>query len=261
MNIRVGDQEIGEELQEEMNAIVSEFCGKESAVTEIASPQFCRSSQKNQYRLTIDNKRHVSVKHAYSGRQDIGWEVFHSDIRQLLGLPHYKLERKNGFPIPGWENKECIIMDWGFVGRRQNIAEWCVQAEIRKDPASPIQLGQVAAQNVLFGTGDRKGEHIIWDLDKKVAFSIDHEIPATNVEQITNFFQRWLGAVYKEKWYDGSGQQNAFDGAFEEIWKRAHNNKDEILKFYRKEMLDEFSDGFSRRLSMGHAYFLQKMAY
>lgn len=102
---------------------------------------------------------------------------------------------------------------------------------------------------------------MIWDLDEKVAFSIEHEIPATNVEQITNFFQRWLRAIYKEKWHDGSEQQNAFDSAFEKIWKRAHDNKDEILEFYKKEMLDEFSDGFSKRLSMGHMYFRQKMAY
>lgn len=261
MKIRIGDREIGEESQEKINAIVSKFLGAESRVTEIAPPQFCRSSQGNQYRLTVDNKRHISVKQAYSERQDIGWEVFHSDIRQLLGLPHYKLERKNGFPMPGWENKECVIMDWGVAYRRQNIAEFCVRAEIRREPASAIQLGQVAAQNILFATGDRKGEHVIWDLDEKVAFSIDHEIPATNVEQITNFFQRWLRVIYGEKWHDGSEQQNAFDAAFEKIWKRAHNNKDEILKFYRKEMLDGFSDGFSKRLSRGHMYFRQKMAY
>lgn len=38
LKIRIGDQEIGEELQEKMNAIVSGFLGAESRVTEIAPP-------------------------------------------------------------------------------------------------------------------------------------------------------------------------------------------------------------------------------
>ena len=114
LKMRIGDQEIGEELQEEMNAIVSVFVGAESRVTEIAPPQFCRSSQGNQYRLTVDNNRHISVKHAYSGRQDIGWEVFHSDMRQLLELPHYKLERKTDFPCRGGKTKNVSLWIGGL---------------------------------------------------------------------------------------------------------------------------------------------------
>ena len=261
-----GDQ-ISKESQEKINAIVSEFLGKKSTVTEIVPPQSGRSRHEDQYRLTVDNKRHISVKRPYGKSQDAGneshpdirWEMFHSDMRQLLGLPHYKLERKNGFPIPGWENKECIIMDWGVAYRRQNVTESGVRAEIRREPTSPIQMGQVAAQDTLFATGDRKGEHVIWDRDEKVAFSIDHEIPATDIESVTSVLQYLLGRIYGEKWHKGSEQQAAFRGAFGRVWERADCSKTEIKKFYGKETLDGFSDGFSQRLSMGHEYFLQKL--
>ena len=92
-----------------------------------------------------------------------------------------------------------------------------------------------------------------------MAFSIDHEIPATDIESVTSVLQHWLGRIYGEKWHRGSEQQAAFRGAFGRVWERADGSKTEIKKFYGKEMLDGFSDGFSERLSMGHEYFLQKL--
>lgn len=198
LEIRIGDQEIGEETQEKMNAIVSGFLGAESRVTEIAPPQSGRSRYGNQYRLTVNGERHISVKLAYGGAQEIRWEVFHAHMRNLLGLPHYKLERKNGFPIQDWKGMEYIIMDWGMAGRRRSVAELCVRADVRKSPASPFQFGQVVAQDILFAAGDRKRDHIVWDLDEKAMFSIDHEMPAEDMEEIVMFFRNELGYVWRK---------------------------------------------------------------
>lgn len=235
--------------------------GAESRVTEIAPPQSGRSRYGNQYRLTVNGERHISVKLAYGGAQEIRWEVFHAHMRNLLGLPHYKLERKNGFPIQDWKGMEYIIMDWGMAGRRRSIAELCVRADVRKSPASPFQFGQVVAQDILFAAGDRKRDHIVWDLDKKAMFSIDHEMPAEDMEEIVMFFRNELGYVYGENWHPGSKHQNAFRDAFNGVWEKAHDGKAEILKCYREEALEEFGDGFSERLSSGSEGFLQDVLF
>ena len=187
--------------------------------------------------------------------------MFHARMRESLGLPHYKLERKIGFPIQDWKDREYVIMDWGMAGRRRSIAEPCVRADVRKSPVSPIQLGRVAAQNILFGTGDRKRDHVVWDLDEKVAFSIDHEMPANDIGEIVVFFHNELGYIYGEKWHRGSQQQNSFKDAFNGMWKKAHDDKAEILKRYREETLEEFGGGFSERLSSGSESFLQDVLF
>lgn len=89
--IRIGDHEIDEKTQEEINSIVSEFLGTKSSVAEIVPPRVGRSRYGNHYRLTAD-RRHVSIKRVYGRGQGIRWEVFHAGMRELLGLPHYKLE-------------------------------------------------------------------------------------------------------------------------------------------------------------------------
>ena len=77
------------------------------------------------------------------------------------------------------------------------MAKQQVQESLKTNSEALLsQLGQVAAQNYLFATADRKKEHFIWDLNEKVLFSIDHEIPSPNQHEVTNYFREELKRIY-----------------------------------------------------------------
>lgn len=48
-------------------------------------------------------------------------------MRELLGLPHYKISLQNNFPLDSWQNKDYIIIDWGLKNRRLHMAKQQVQ--------------------------------------------------------------------------------------------------------------------------------------
>ena len=177
------------------------------------------------------------------------WELFHSDMRQLLGLPHYKLEHRRGFPLQGWENEDCILIDWGVADRRFDFANPLVWQHLTSDWSSLGQLGQVAAQNIIFATGDRKPEHFIWDLDENVAFSIDHEILAGRIYEVVDYLRQELKLLYGNGWHNSPQKLRCFQDSFTAVWNLAELNTDKVCQSYTKNGLDVCVGGFFGRIT------------
>lgn len=256
--ITVDGNALDQKTMQNIDSIVSGFLGRPSTVTEIVPPQTGRSRYSNQYRITTDSRSRISVKRVHSHKDDLGREMFHADMRQLLGLPHYKVERRKGFPLRDWEGDDCILIDWGEVDRRVDLRDYRAQQYMQDNWQSLGQLGQVAAQNVVFATGDRKNEHFVWDLDKNVLFSIDHELLSITSETV-EYFHNALKSLYGKDWNKSPCKLGSFKTAFVKVWERAEINADRIRKFYTKHGLSNDNAGFSARLSQGHSYFLPKM--
>lgn len=252
-----------EQTHKQINSIVSDFLECPSVVTGTAPPEIGRSRDGGRhYRLTVDTgseTRHMSVKLKFNTDNDLNWELLNSDIRQLLTLPHYKVEKKSNFPLPDWQNQDYILMDWGAKGRRFPINHQDVQQSLAEHKDEFLtQLAQVAAQNFLFGTADRKDEHFIWDLDRHVIFSIDHEIHTTNPIEVTGYFASTLVSYFGDLWYSDAGLRDIFKSSFTAIWDRAKANADPIASLYRNNDLDNFRKDFSK-MKTRHSSVLQAL--
>lgn len=256
--LTVDGNELDQKTVQNIDSTVSGFLGRPSTVTEIVPPPTGRSRRGNQYRITTDGHRRISVKRAHSHKDDLRWEMFHADMRQLLELPHYKVERRTGFPLRGWEREDCVLIDWGVVDRRLDLDDCRVRQRMKDGWQSLGPLGQMAAQNIVFATGDRKNEHLVWDLDENVMFSIDHEILGRPSE-ITMYFNRELRSLYGQDWRASPHKQANFQAEFVAVWGRAELHADRICESYTKHGLAQSRLGFSKRLSQGHSYFLQQM--
>ena len=257
LGLSVDGNELDQKSQQDINSIVGGFLGRQSIVTEIVPPTTGRSRSGKQYRITTGDQRRISIKRAHSKASDLTWELFHSDMRQLLRLPHYKVELRNGFPLQGWEGEDYVLIDWGMADRRLDLSYPQVRLCLQNDQSSLIQLGRVAAQNIVFAVGDRKTEHFIWDLDQNALFSIDHEIISIISDTIV-YFKDELRSLYGKDWRASPSQLDRFKAGFVEVWERAELNADKICKFYTEHGLDG-RGGFSARIVKGHSYFLQPL--
>ena len=256
--LTVDGHELDKTSYQEINSIVSGFLGRQSVVREIVPPQTGRSSSGTQYRITTEDRRRVSVKRAYSQKSDLKQELFHADMRQLLGLPHYKVEHRRGFPLQGWEGEDCILLDWGVADRRLDLSYPQVRQHLRNDQSSLVQLGRMAAHNIVFAVGDRKTEHFVWDLDANVLFSIDHEILSIISETIV-YFKDELRSLYGKDWRASPSQLARFKAGFVEVWECAQLNTDKICEFYAEHGLGDNRGGFSDRIVKRPSYFLQPL--
>ena len=257
--IAVDEDEIDRTSLQSINSAVSGFLDRPSVVTNIDRPTAGRSRSGNQYRITTVDQRRVSVKRAHSKPSDLCRELFHADMRQLLGLPHYKLEHKTGFPLPGWESADCIMIDWGVADRRLGLDDCRVRRYLKDNWQSLRQLGQVAAQNIVFATGDRKAEHLVWDLDEKAMFSIDHELLAISSETI-EYFRSELELICGKDWRDLPHRLDYFESGFATVWNRAELEADKIRRSYVNRGLDGDVAGFSARLVKGSSHFMGRLA-
>lgn len=256
--LTVDGHELDKTSCQEINSIIGGFLGRQSVVREIVPPTTGRSSDGTQYRITTGDRRRVSVKRAYSQKSDLQRELFHADMRQLLELPHYKVEHRRGFPLQGWAGEDCLLIDWGVADRRLDLSHPQVRQRLRDDRSSLVQLGRMVAHNIVFAVGDRKTEHFIWDLDANVLFSIDHEILSIISETIV-YFKDELRSLYGKDWRVSPSQLDRLKAGFVEVWERARLNADRICKFYAEHGLGDSRGGFSNRIAKEHSYFLQPL--
>lgn len=258
--MKIGNYELNEDESRKVNEILSKFLGSSHVVIEGKPPPSGRSSNDKQFVLNVDNIRHVSVKRAYDTPDNIKWELFMADARIILGLPHYKLTKEVDFPISTWKDTEYIIIDWGNIDRRFPISHPNVQQSLIENRETFLsQLGNIAAQNHLFATADRKNEHFIWDLDDKVLFSIDHEIPASTDIEVLDYFRNDLKQKFGINWYDTESQRDLFLKNFQATWLVAEQQKSQIVSNYTKYGLDAYSTKFLERMSIGSLQALQRI--
>ena len=258
--MKIGEIELLDVDRLKVDAIISDFLGTESTVIDGVPPDEGRSNKGNQYRLDVDNQRYVSVKLAYDSPENIHWELFNSDMREILGLPHYKISLKNNFPLDSWKDKDYIIIDWGLKDRRFHMEKPQVQESLKTNYEALLsQLGQVAAQNYLFATADRKKLHFIWDLDNLVLFSIDHEMPSPNPHEITNYFRDELKRLYDKCWLDNNKLTKIFSDYFTSIFDKAVDKQEDIVKKYVQHQLSDYNGKFIERISLGAQSPLQRI--
>lgn len=259
--MKIGNHELSPEDQERVNSIISNFLGSTHTIIEGKPPPCGRSkSSDKQYVLNVDNTRYVSVKRAYDTPDNIKWELFMSQMRPLLSLPHYKLTKERDFPLPSWRNQEFIIMDWGGIDKRFPISEPRVATSLTENrDCLLVQMGNVAAQNYLFATADRKQEHFVWDIDEKILFSIDHEIPTANNNEVLDYFRNELRLRFGNNWYDNPPSRELFSQRFLAVWSIVEQQKDTIISSYTNHELSNFSNGFSERLTKGSQQALQRI--
>lgn len=258
--MKIGNYELSTEENERVNKIISDFLGSAHTVIEGKPPPSGRSANDRQYVLNVDNTRYVSVKRVYDSPDNIKWELLMSQMRPLLSLPHYKVTKERDFPLPSWRNEDYVIMDWGGIDKRFPISNPRVsQSLIDNRNCLLAQMGNVAAQNYLFATSDRKQEHFVWDIEENNLFSIDHEIPTTNNNEVLDYFRNELRAKFGNNWYDDPTSRELFSERFLAVWSIAEQQKAMIVSSYANHGLSSFSNGFSERLSRGSQPALQRI--
>lgn len=250
--MKIGDADVSNDDRLRINQILGSFFGQRCEAVAITAPSEGRSARGKQYKIQVSNGRVASVKRAFSRPENLYNETFMADVRQILRLPHYRVDKRNGFPIEGWQKEDYIIMDWGPAGRRLNVGKPEVSGFLRANPGAFLpQLGQVAAQNFLFATGDRKREHLIWDLDDRVLFSIDHEMTATNKFEVTSYFKNELKSLCGDRWFYDKALAEAFENRFKLIFKAAKEYRDAIVSKYIKHGIKAHHAGFVERVNVG----------
>lgn len=258
--LKIGSYELSEEESKRVNEIISKFLVNKHEVLEGFSPKTGRSAAGKQFCLNVNNIRYVSVKLEWDSPENILWELFHANVRQILCMPHYKVIKEKDFPLPNWKDQEYIIMDWGPKDGRFHLADEHVQESLNQNKLILLsQFGNVAAQNYLFATSDRKKEHFVWDLTDKNLFSIDHEIPTNNADEVTNYFRSELKALNGNNWYDDEDMKKTFTNSFMIIWQNAEKEQNKILQNYVQNGLEKYSGGFLERLKLGSQSALQRV--
>jgi len=219
-NLKIGTQELTSEETIAVNKTITNFLDSTSTVIEGVPPDEGSSRNNgNQYRLDVNDERYVSVKLSQHTSDSINRELFTAETREILNVPHYRVQKKNNFPLSTWKNKDYIIMDWGPKNKRFHIGRSEVQQSLKDNKERFLeQMGMVATQNYLFGISDRKKEHFIWDLDDHVLFSIDHELLTDNPQEVTNYFNNELKNLFGEKWFDEEKLSTVFSNSFNTIF-------------------------------------------
>lgn len=250
--MKIGNYELTPEENIRLNQIVSTFFATPCTVIEVELPPEGRNRDDKHYVLNVDGKKYVSVKRAHSNPEDVKWELFMAEMRPILGIPHYKLEKGVNFPLPTWANQDYVIMEWGNIDKRFPISDPRVHPSLGENKEKLlIQLGHVAVQNYLFATSDRKQQHFVWDLDDKTLFSIDHEIPSTNENEVLDYFRNELRARFGDNWFDNDLMRGLFLAGLHTVWSVADYEKSKIISSYSTLGLNAYSNKFSERLARG----------
>jgi len=260
-NLKIGTYELTTEETETVNKIIGSFLDSPSTVIEGVPPDEGSSRNNgNQYRLNVNDERYVSVKLSQHALDSINRELFTAETRELLNIPHYKVQKENNFPLPTWKKKDYIIIDWGPKDKRFHIGRSEVQQSLKDNNERFLeQMGIATTQNYLFGISDRKKEHFIWDLDDYFLFSIDHELLTDNPHEVTNYFNNELKNLFGEKWFDEEKLSTIFSNSFNTIFETAENNRDAIVNAYLRHNLSQHNAGFINRLIVGSQAVLQRL--
>ena len=261
--MKIKEQEISQEIEGKINQIVNEFENSQHVVTECTVPKYGRSSGTGtHYCLNVDNQKIISVKLAFNLTAEIiQWELLMSTIRQMLSVPHYKIERKRGFPISGWEDQDYMMIEKGPIGHRKNLGELDAQESIRNNRKDFLKyLGKTTAMNFLFGISDRSVHNHVWDMNEKVLYSIDHEILSNNDEEIPSTIKNnILDFLVGKNWYDCQELRDAFTESFNETWQFADCSQAAIISNFTDFSLQQYSASFLERLRKGPQWVLQRI--
>jgi hypothetical protein len=219
----IGTFDLNEEDSKKANAIVSSFFGNKCDVIDGKPPSTGRSAGSNKhYRLNVGNARYVSIKRAYDSPQNISRELLVGEVYSILEIPNYKVRKENGFPLPDWRDEVYIIMDWGPKDRRLPLfpPNEDVNKSINDNLESFIsQIGRLAALNYVLAISDRKDEHFVWDLDGKILFSVDHEVPALDDRDPLGYFQQIATRRLGNSWFDDHQHRIQFTEGFTSVFK------------------------------------------
>lgn len=260
--MKINDVNISNSDQVEINRIISEFVGSERSVTECTLPKYGRSIyNKTHYCLQLDNSEIISIKRAYADTAEIiQFELFMATIRQILSVPHYKIEKKHGFPIPGWEEADYMLIEKGQIGARENLNEKNAQDSIRKNRNEFLrQMAKAAAMNFLFGISDRTTLNHVWDKNENLLYSIDNEILASSDEEVPSSVKSILDFLVGKNWYDEETLRNIFTECFNATWQIAEAEQSQIINCFTAFNLQKHISMFSSRLRKGAPWVLQRI--
>jgi len=261
--LKIKEHEISQESEVQINLIVNDFENSQHVVIECTVPKYGRSRDNGtHYCLNVDNQKIISVKLAFNFTAEIiQWELFMSTIRQILLVPHYKIAKKHGFPIPGWEDKDYMMIEKGPIGHRKNLGEPDAQESIRNNKKDFLKyLGKTTAMNFLFGISDRSMLNHVWDMNEKSLYSIDHEILANNDEEVPSTIKdQILNLLMGKGWYDNQELRDTFTESFNETWQAADCNQATIISNFTDYGLQQYSTLFLERLRKGPQWVLQRI--
>ena len=262
MAIKIGNHELSEDETRTVNDIVTSFLGEEHKVISGATPKYGRSKGNNtHYCLKIDDGNIVSVKLAFNAAPEIiQWELFMGVIRQLLSIPHYRIEKKNNFPLSNWKNQDFIIFEKGPEGNRNNLDSKEIQQSINENKEIFLtQIAKLAALNYLFGISDRSMFNFVWDKKEKVLYSIDHEILANSDEDVPSDIKKRICSFLPNNWFDDEGLRTKFTESFLEIWQKVVDEEAEIIGTFALYELQKHSGKFLERIKKGSQWVLQRI--
>ena len=172
-------------------AIIGKFIG-ENLVPEVDSIliskpiKHSRSSANHLLILTINEGRLVALKRCYDSPDFMRRELVMAEARLLMAFPDYSVKLEHGLNlrcegsnesctmIRGWEDKDYLIIDFGSLGDRVDLAQLDYSLIRNREPFI-CQLGQWAAFNYLFVVRDRHPGNFLYEKSTGVVLSIDNE--------------------------------------------------------------------------------------
>jgi len=250
--MKIGEWELAEDDQNAANRIVSSFLNSDTKIIKGEAPSGRAGKEDMNYCLTTNIKNNVGIKLPFNKKSDPEVEFLVNQVRELLGIASFKIEKIDGFPMDDkkWRKGYVLMSDWGPEDVRINLRE-LDPVNIMGDEKNFLHEFAVnAAMSCFLGIWDREPRNFVWDKNMKKIISIDHESLSRKPFDWDIFFS--LSKVPKkffgEFWYDKEDLKLQFSSSFSETWYKMAINKDPILKIYLNNNFTQSKNFISQRM-------------
>jgi len=236
--MKIGEWELDVDEESKANEIVSRFLNSETKIIEGNAPSGRAGKEDKNYCLTTSIKNNVGIKLPFNKRSDPEVEFLVNEVRELLGVTGYKIEKIDGFPMDHdkWKGGDVLITDWGSEGIRTNLRELS-SFDIAGDETIFLEEFAInAAISCFLGLWDREPRNFVWDKNLKKIISIDHETLSRKPFDwdVFSSLSKVLTKFFGEFWYDTQELKLRFESSFSSTWYKMGTKKAEIIEIYEK---------------------------
>jgi len=254
--MKIGPYELESSDASEANRHISEFLNITSEIS-LGDKAYSNGRsflEDKQYRLIIDNLRHVGIKLQYDKQFSHKVEFIVRDVRNLIGMKGYTIKTMQGFPMNGkkWREGNCLLSDWGPKDRRIDLHTLNASTINTRDKTKFLEeLGKNFALSYALGLWDRRESNFVWDVQDKIIISIDHEsLSDEEIEQdIPRGFFVILNNFFNPNWHLDQEMKLTFQGGFGEIWSKILSNRNLIAEIIHNYGFVFKKNAFTKRIS------------